>query len=216
MISGIVTNEAYVCGEIVSEPIFSHNVCKVNIYAFSLKILRLSGRADILPVYMPETILKNHVIKQGHRICIRGQYRSHNVMEDNRGKLLLYIYALWIEPLARNDDTNRIALSGVICKLPGYRITPRGREIADMLIAVNRQKVHRSDYIPVIAWGMNARFLQDLKVGDKVSLYGRIQSRDYDKKLSNEIIVTKTAYEVSATCIQSSNETLSVTEWIRE
>ena len=188
-------NKVYVYGEIVSEAVFSHEVYGEGFYEFFVKVMRLSGQADILPVTVSERIMTEDMKVGGH-ICALGQFRSYNKLEGGKSRLMLtvFIRELLEEPPAKNP--NSIVLSGYICKPPVYRTTPFNREIADLLIAVNRS-YNKSDYIPAIAWGRNARFVRNLSVGDKVALSGRIQSREYQKKQPDESFVAMTAYEVS-------------------
>lgn len=188
-------NKVYVYGEIVSEAVFSHEVYGEGFYEFFVKVMRLSGQADILPVTVSERIMTEDMKVGGH-ICALGQFRSYNKLEGGKSRLMLtvFIRELLEEPPAKNP--NSIVLSGYICKPPVYRTTPFNREIADLLIAVNRS-YNKSDYIPAIAWGRNARFVRNLQVGDRVALSGRIQSREYQKKQADETFTAMTAYEVS-------------------
>ena len=189
-------NRVFLTGEIVSEAVFSHEVYGEGFYELFVRVMRLSGQADVLPVTISERLIEGHNLKPGSTICALGQFRSYNKLEGGRSRLMLTVFVreLVEEPLSRNPNT--IVLSGYICKPPVYRTTPFNREIADLLIAVNRA-YNKSDYIPCIAWGRNARFVQNLKVGDRVALSGRIQSREYVKRLSETESVTMTAYEVS-------------------
>ncbi len=188
-------NRVYFCGEIVTEATFSHEVYGEGFYEFYVKVLRLSGQADILPVTVSERLIKGNDLTIGSRICAVGQFRSYNKLEGGKSRLMLTVFVReLVEPISQNP--NSIVLSGYICKPPVYRTTPFNREIADLLVAVNRA-YNKSDYIPCIAWGRNARFVQTLKVGDRIALSGRIQSREYQKRLSDEETVTMTAYEVS-------------------
>jgi len=189
-------NKVYLQGEIVSDPVFSHEVYGEGFYEMYVKVMRLSGQADILPVTVSERLISGNGLKTGESICALGQFRSYNKLEGGKSRLMLTVFLREIlsEPPTRNP--NSIVLSGYICKPPVYRTTPFNREIADLLVAVNRA-YNKSDYIPCIAWGRNARFVQNLKVGDRVALSGRIQSREYQKKLSDTQTVTMTAYEVS-------------------
>ena len=188
-------NKVYVYGEIVSEAVFSHEVYGEGFYEFFVKVMRLSGQADILPVTVSERIMTEDMKVGGH-ICALGQFRSYNKLEGGKSRLMLtvFIRELLEEPPAKNP--NSIVLSGYICKPPVYRTTPFNREIADLLIAVTRS-YNKSDYIPAIAWGRNARFVRNLQVGDRVALSGRIQSREYQKKQPDETFTSMTAYEVS-------------------
>ncbi|MDE6411329.1 MAG: single-stranded DNA-binding protein [Clostridia bacterium] len=189
-------NRVYVMGEIVSEAKFSHEVYGEGFYEFFVQVMRLSGQADILPVTVSERLIKSSDLKMGSTISALGQFRSYNKLENGKSRLMLTVFVReLVEPNAGNNP-NSIVLSGYICKPPVYRTTPFNREIADVLLAVNRA-YNKSDYIPCIAWGRNARFVQNLKVGDRVALSGRIQSREYQKRLSETDVVTMTAYEVS-------------------
>ena len=163
-------NKVYVYGEIVSEAVFSHEVYGEGFYEFFVKVMRLSGQADIQP---------------GSFICALGQFRSYNKLEGGKSRLMLTIFIRELLETQPGKNPNSIVLSGYICKPPVYRTTPFNREIADLLIAVNRS-YNKSDYIPAIAWGRNARFVRNLAVGDRVALSGRIQSREYQKKQPDE------------------------------
>jgi len=189
-------NKVYFMGEIVSEATFSHEVYGEGFYELFVKVMRLSGQADILPVSISERLIQGNDLKIGSVICALGQFRSYNKLENGRSRLMLTVFVREIVAEAPSKNPNSIVLSGYICKPPVYRTTPFNREIADLLIAVNRA-YNKSDYIPCIAWGRNARFVQNLKVGDRVALSGRIQSREYQKRLSETETVTMTAYEVS-------------------
>lgn len=188
-------NKVYVYGEIVSEATFSHEVYGEGFYEFFVKVMRLSGQADILPVTVSERIMTEDM-KVGGKICALGQFRSYNKLEDGKSRLMLTVFIRELLPDPPSKNPNSIVLSGYICKPPVYRTTPFNREIADLLIAVNRS-YNKSDYIPAIAWGRNARFVRNLQVGDRVALSGRIQSREYQKKQPDESFVSMTAYEVS-------------------
>ncbi|MGN1235759.1 MAG: single-stranded DNA-binding protein [Christensenellaceae bacterium] len=189
-------NRVYIMGEIVSDAVFSHEVYGEGFYDFSVKVMRLSGQADILPVTISERLIEVNALKNGSHICAIGQFRSYNKLEGGKSRLMLTVFVREIveEPLSHNP--NSIVLSGYLCKPPIYRTTPFNREIADLLVAVNRA-YNKSDYIPCIAWGRNARFVKNLAVGDRIALSGRIQSREYQKKISEYEAKTMTAYEVS-------------------
>lgn len=183
-------------GEIVSEATFSHEVYGEGFYECFVKVMRLSGQADILPITISERLIEGNDLKVGSTICAIGQFRSYNKLENGKSRLMLTIFIRELLEEAPSKNPNNIVLSGYICKPPVYRTTPFNREIADLLIAVNRA-YNKSDYIPCIAWGRNARFVKNLSVGDKVALSGRIQSREYQKKISDYEAKTMTAYEVS-------------------
>ena len=188
-------NRVYIYGEIVSDAKFSHEVYGEGFYEFFVKVMRLSGQADVLPVTVSERIMTEDM-KQGGHICALGQFRSYNKIEEGKSRLMLTVFIRELLDAQPDKNPNSIVLSGYICKPPVYRTTPFSREIADLLIAVNRS-YNKSDYIPAIAWGRNARFVRNLAVGDKVALSGRIQSREYQKKQPDESFLTMTAYEVS-------------------
>ncbi len=189
-------NRVFFMGEIASEAKFSHEVYGEGFYELFVKVMRLSGQADILPVTISERLIQGNDFKIGSPICALGQFRSYNKLENGRSRLMLTVFVREIVANGEGKNPNSIVLSGYICKPPVYRTTPFNREIADLLVAVNRA-YNKSDYIPCIAWGRNARFVQNLKVGDRVALSGRIQSREYQKRLSETETVTMTAYEVS-------------------
>ena len=198
-------NKVYIMGEIVSEATFSHEVYGEGFYEFYVKVMRLSGQADILPVTVSERLIESSDLKVGSMISAIGQFRSYNKLEGGRSRLMLTVFVRELVDIVEGRNPNGIVLSGYICKPPVYRTTPFNREIADMLLAVNRA-YNKSDYIPCIAWGRNARFVQNLKVGDRVALSGRIQSREYQKRLSETDVVTMTAYEVSISKLAAFDE----------
>ena len=189
-------NKVYLMGEIVSDATFSHEVYGEGFYEFFVKVLRLSGQADILPVTLSERLIQDGMLCKGKSICALGQFRSYNKMENGKSRLMLTVFIRELLSSAPGKNPNSILLGGYICNPPIYRTTPFNREIADILIAVNRA-YNKSDYIPCIAWGRNARFVKNLCVGDKIAVSGRIQSREYQKKLSETEVKTMTAYEVS-------------------
>ncbi|MBR7100407.1 MAG: single-stranded DNA-binding protein [Clostridia bacterium] len=189
-------NKVYIMGEIVSDAVFSHEVYGEGFYEFFVKVMRLSGQEDILPVTVSERLIASGSLKQGATICALGQFRSYNKLESGKSRLMLTVFVRELLEEIPSRNPNSIVLSGYICKPPVYRTTPFNREIADLLIAVNRA-YNKSDYIPCIAWGRNARFVRGLNVGDKIALSGRIQSREYQKRMSEEDVKIMTAYEVS-------------------
>jgi hypothetical protein len=191
-------NNVEIGGEIIEEVEFSHEIYDEKFYKFSIKTKRLSEYEDVLPVIISERLVNLDEIKLGKIVKISGQFRSYNLQTETKNRLLLSIFVKEIEFTV---DENILTLNdakfiGYICKEPVYRKTPLGREIADVLIAINRT-YKKSDYVPCILWGRNAKFCETLKVGDLVKLSGRIQSRTYEKKLQNGEIIKKTAYEVS-------------------
>ena len=191
-------NHAQVVGEVYDEPKFSHEVYGEKFYIFTLSIPRLSGASDLIKVMISERLLPDTDISVGDIIEVSGQFRSYNDYEDGGNRLVLTVFA---KDIRRTDDgsgknPNSLYLNGFICKEPVYRTTPFGREITDLLLAVNRS-YNKSDYIPVIAWGRNARYVNGLSVGDRIAVQGRIQSREYQKTMEDGGVITKTAYEVS-------------------
>lgn len=193
-------NKVFISGEVISEPKFSHEVYGENFFEFDLKVQRLSDSYDVIPVTISEKLLSDSKICVGSKICGNGQFRSYNKLCDGKSKLLLTVFLREILPYTPSENPNYIEIVGYVCKQPIFRTTPFKREISDVLLAVNRS-YNKSDYLPCIAWGRNARFVKNFNVGDKVSVTGRIQSRDYQKKLGDELI-TKTAYEVSLSRIE--------------
>ena len=189
-------NKVFISGEIVSDAEFSHEVYGEGFYEMNVLVKRLSGQGDILPVTISERLINDKELKVGVTINALGQFRSYNKLVNGKSKLMLtvFIRELVSEPTIKNPNT--IVLSGYICKPPIYRTTPFNREIADILIAVNRS-YNKSDYIPCIAWGRNARFAKNLAVGEKIAISGRIQSREYQKKIADDDVKVMTAYEVS-------------------
>jgi primosomal replication protein N len=186
----------YLTGEIVSDATFSHEVYGEGFYEFFVKVMRLSGQADILPVTVSERLISGGELEKGKQLTAIGQFRSYNKIENGKSRLMLTVFVRELVDEDPDKNPNNILLSGYICKPPVYRTTPFNREIADVLVAVNRA-YNKSDYIPCIAWGRNARFVKSLAVGDRIAVSGRIQSREYQKKLSDTEMRTMTAYEVS-------------------
>ena len=189
-------NKVYVMGEIVSDATFSHEVYGEGFYEFFVRVMRLSGQADILPVTLSERLIQGAMLGKGKHICALGQFRSYNKIENGKSRLMLTVFVRELLDELPDKNPNTILLSGYICKPPIYRTTPFNREIADVLVAVNRA-YNKSDYIPCIAWGRNARFVKNLNVGDRIAISGRIQSREYTKKISDTESKVMTAYEVS-------------------
>ncbi len=189
-------NKVFISGEIVSDATFSHEVFGEGFYEFYVSVMRLSGQADILPVTLSERLIHDGMLAKGKSICALGQFRSYNKIENGKSRLMLTVFIRELINELPDRNPNSILLSGYICKPPIYRTTPFNREIADVLIAVNRA-YNKSDYIPCIAWGRNARFVKNLNVGDRIAISGRIQSREYQKKISDNETKTMTAYEVS-------------------
>ena len=189
-------NKVFIMGEIVSEAVFSHEVFSEGFYELKVKVARLSGQMDILPITISERLIQERQLTIGSSLCALGQFRSYNKLENGKSRLMLTVFIRELIDIPISKNPNNIVLAGYICKPPIYRTTPFNREIADILVAVNRA-YNKSDYIPCIIWGRNARFVQNLNVGDKIALSGRIQSREYQKKLSDYEVKMMTAYEVS-------------------
>ncbi|KHO62090.1 MULTISPECIES: single-stranded DNA-binding protein [Thermoanaerobacter] len=195
-------NVVVVVGKIFTDLEYSHELYGEEFFNFILEVPRLSETKDYLPVTISNRLFEGMNLQVGTRVKIEGQLRSYNRKspEEGKNKLILTIFARDMMVLSEDEvvkNPNEIFLDGFICKKPVYRTTPFGREITDLLIAVNRP-YNKSDYIPVIAWGRNARFSEKLEIGDRIRLWGRVQSREYQKKLGNGV-VTKVAYEVSIT-----------------
>lgn len=191
-------NNITISGKIVSDLELSHEVYNEKFYKFYIKSERLSNQEDILPVIISERMINLEELKENKNIRIDGQFRSYNEQRENGNKLVLSIFVKGIDFIPDDDSLtqNDANFIGYVCKNPIYRKTPLGREIADVLIAVNRT-YKKSDYIPCILWGRNAKYCENLEVGTKVKVNGRIQSRNYEKKLDDNNIIKKTAYEVS-------------------
>ena len=200
-------NNLTLVGKVTGEKRFSHEIYGERFYFFDLEIARLSGNSDIIPITVSERLITEEMLTQGKKLLVKGQFRSYNSYDNEKNRLILTVFAKDITELEENDEeenemakkdmiTNEVILVGFICKKPIYRQTPFGREIADVLLAVNRA-YNKSDYIPTIAWGRNARFCQNLEVGTKVKLVGRVQSRMYEKKHEDGTVENRVAYEVS-------------------
>ncbi|MFR5832748.1 MAG: single-stranded DNA-binding protein [Acutalibacteraceae bacterium] len=189
-------NRAYIAGKVLSAPVFSHEVMGERFYDFVLGVRRLSEQEDEIPVTVSDRLfLSEDELAVGTTVAVEGQLRSYNKIVDGKSKLVLRIFARELcEP--SGEAPNVIELEGYVCKTPVYRTTPFKREICDLLLAVNRA-YNKSDYIPAIAWGRNARYADEFKVGDRVSVVGRIQSRVYQKTLEDGTVENRTAYEVS-------------------
>lgn len=195
----IENNQVELVGEIKKEAEYSHEVCGEGFYMISLKVPRISGNNDEIPVMVSDRMRNLGELHVGLRLRVYGQFRSYNRHEETGNRLILSVFAQEMEILddMQSDfEKNTIFLEGYICKEPVYRITPLGREIADVLLAVNRA-YGKSDYIPCIAWGRNARYVSSLGIGSHVQASGRIQSREYRKMISEDEVETRTTYEVS-------------------
>ena len=209
----VTNNKAIIIGTIEDEFVFNHEIYGEKFYTFTLRIPRLSGTYDNIRVMISERLIINGIFSIGDKVEITGQFRSYNCNEPDGNRLILTVFARDIVSVPDSDgkNPNQLYLNGYICKAPVYRTTPFGREITDLLLAVNRS-YNKSDYIPIIAWGRNARFAKELQVGDNVKVRGRIQSREYQKKLNNDETITKTAYEVSVNRMELVDENQATEE----
>lgn len=208
MENAINNNNITLAGVVEREPEYSHEVLGEGFYVFMLKCSRTSGNKDTLPVMISDRLVDIREIKVGQVVTVSGQIRSFNRhINDVKSKLILSVFARELEILAQDatelpfeENINTVILDGFVCKPPIYRCTPKGREIADILVAVNRP-YGKSDYIPCIAWGRNARFAGGLEVGAHLQVSGRVQSREYTKKIGEEEVERRVAYEVSVSKI---------------
>ena len=199
----IENNRVTIVGEVVSEFEFSHEVYGEGFYTLNISVNRLSDSVDIIPLMISERLVDVTEDLRGVIIEASGQFRSYNRHEENKNRLMLSIFVRELQlydNYEEENSTNQIFLDGYICKPAIYRRTPLGREIADVLIAVNRP-YGKSDYIPCIAWGRNARFAGGLEVGAHLQVSGRVQSREYTKKIGEEEVERRVAYEVSVSKI---------------
>ena len=199
-------------GKVASDKRLSHETFGEKFYLFDLEVMRLSDIADIIPITVSERLLTDFDLSIGNQIIVDGQFRSYNNYENEKNRLVLTVFAKEIieaeEEPQEDEVTNEVTLVGYVCKKPIYRQTPFGREIADILLAVNRA-YNKSDYIPCIAWGRNARFCQNIEVGTEIKITGRIQSRTYEKKFEDGTSETRVAYEISIASMEviEENET---------
>lgn len=208
-------NHIILVGKVTSDKTFSHEVYGERFYIFKIEIPRLSGTSDIIPITVSERLLPAEDLKIGEKVVIKGQFRSYNTYVDNKNRLILTVFAKDLIPedsfteeqeeWEKQNISNEVVLNGYICKAPIYRQTPFKREIADLLLAVNRA-YNKSDYIPCIAWGRNARFCQNIEVGTCVKIVGRVQSRIYEKKYEDGTSEERVAYEVSVGSMEIVNE----------
>ena len=204
-------NYLILVGKITSEKVFSHEIYGESFYIFNLEVPRLSGIADCIPITISERLISNFDLSIGKEVEIEGQFRSYNTYENQRSRLVLTVFAKDIREHVEPEEpvgekiSNEVVLVGYICKKPIYRKTPFGREISDILLAVNRA-YNKSDYIPCIAWGRNARFCENMEIGTGVKIVGRVQSRMYEKKHEDGTVEQKVAYEVSVGSLELVNK----------
>ena len=197
-------NQVSVAGEVVSDFVFSHDVFGEGFYMVDVSVNRLSETFDVIPVMVSERLIDVKQSMAGKYVEIIGQFRSYNRHEENRNRLVLSVFAREFrecDPFEEGLRPNYIFLDGYVCKHPIYRKTPLGREIADILLAVNRP-YGKSDYIPCICWGQNARFADSFEIGGHIQVWGRIQSREYQKKLGENEVEKRVAYEVSVSKLE--------------
>lgn len=203
-------NQLVLIGKVTSEKRFSHEIYGEKFYIFDLSVPRLSGNADNIPITISERLLVEEDLEIGKNVIIEGQFRSYNSYENEKNRLVLTVFAKEIKfgnedeeefKPSKENSSNEVILDGFICKKPIYRKTPFGREIADILLAVNRA-YNKSDYIPCIAWGRNARFCENIPVGTEVRIIGRVQSRQYEKKYEDGTSEIRIAYEVSVASLE--------------
>ena len=200
----IENNQVTIMGEIVSGFSYSHEIFGEGFYMVDVRCQRLSESFDVIPVMVSERLLDVTENYEGALISVNGQFRSYNRHEERKNRLVLSVFAReveFVEEMEESSKTNQIYLDGYICKEPIYRKTPLGREIADLLLAVNRP-YGKSDYIPCICWGRNASYANSFKVGERCAVWGRIQSREYMKKIDEENIERRVAFEVSVSKLE--------------
>ena len=204
----IENNQVTIMGEVASPFTFSHEVFGEGFYMMDVNVKRLSNSEDRIPLMISERLIDVSQDPTGEFIMVSGQFRSYNRHDEQKNRLVLSVFVRevsFIEEELDGAKTNNIFLDGYICKLPVYRKTPLGREIADLLLAVNRP-YGKSDYIPCICWGRNARFASTFEVGEHVQIMGRIQSREYIKKLTETETEKRIAYEVSVSKLECLEE----------
>ncbi len=204
----IENNQVVVIGEIVGDFVFSHEIFGEGFYMVDLLVPRLSDSSDLIPLMVSERLMDVEKDYRGTTIMVSGQFRSYNRHEEHKNRLILSVFVReveFLEETLENEKTNYIFLDGYICKEPVYRKTPLGREIADILLAVNRP-YGKSDYIPCISWGRNARYSSNFHVGGRCRIWGRIQSREYMKKISEDEAEKRIAYEVSVSKLELVDE----------
>ena len=190
-------NKIVLAGLVTEEPIFSHEAHGERFYRFSLSSSRMSGNCDVLMCTVPE-IIKNG-INEGNKVKVLGEIRTRNVHENDKNHLEITVFVK--EVLLYEEDENNVELDGFICKEPTYRETPFGRQITDLIVASNRERNYKSDYIPCIAWGRNAIRTSEFNVGTRVKILGRLQSREYKKKIDDETYEVRTTYELSSAVV---------------
>ena len=200
----IENNQVSIVGEVVSDFTFSHEVFGEGFYMLEVVVSRLSHMEDRIPLMVSERLVDVKESCMGKIVEVHGQFRSYNKHEEGRNRLILSVFVREFSFVGEEGTLTRpnsIYLDGYICKPPVYRMTPLGREIADLLMAVNRP-YGKSDYLPCICWGRNARFAGKFEVGTHIHLWGRIQSRTYQKRLEDDVVEKRTDYEISVNKIE--------------
>lgn len=197
-------NHVSIIGKVVSDFTYSHSVFGEEFYTLDVEVNRLSDQADIIPLMVSDRLIDVSKDYSGSTVNVTGQFRSYNRHEGARNRLVLSVFVRELEFIEEFTDytkTNLIYLDGFVCKTPVYRKTPLGREIADLLLAVNRP-YGKSDYIPCIAWGRNARYASNFEVGERIRVWGRVQSREYTKRIDEENCEKRVAYEISVSKLE--------------
>lgn len=197
-------NRVYLYGLVVTSPTTSDDYYGSDYCNIQISVQRLSSIVDTIPITIHKDLVEQYNIKLGDNIGVIGEFRSYNKIENNRSRLMLSVFVNEVTDDMDTPNPNLIELSGYICKMPVYRTTPFNREIADLLIACNRSG-NKSDYLPAIAWGRNARFAKNIMVGEQIHISGRLQSREYQKRLDDGTVQTRTAYEISINQIDCEN-----------
>ena len=198
-------NKLQLTGTISSELVYSHEVFGEGFYETMITVPRLSDQTDTIPLTISDRLISQNGIEVGDKVSVIGQFRSYNKTEGEKSRLLLTAFVRDVVDESEIENPNQIDIMGYICKQPVYRTTPFKREICDVLLAVNRA-YNKSDYIPCILWGRNARFVQTLPIGSKISVSGRIQSRKYVKNLGDDKVEERVAYEVSVSKVTLEND----------
>ena len=197
-------NRVYLYGLVVTNPTPCDDYYGSDYCNLQISVRRLSSIVDTIPLTIHRDLVEKHQINLGTSMAVIGEFRSYNKIENNRSRLMLSVFVHEITDDVDSNNPNIIELSGYVCKAPVYRTTPFNREIADLLIACNRNG-NKSDYLPAIAWGRNARFARNIMVGEQIFISGRIQSREYQKRLDDGTVQTRTAYEISINQIDCEN-----------
>ncbi len=197
-------NRVYLYGLVISQPKESGDFYGSDYCDLQLSVKRLSSIVDIIPITIHKDLLEEHNIALGSNLAVFGQFRSYNKIENGRSRLMLSVFVDEVTNEIDDQNPNIIEISGHLCKTPIYRTTPFNREIADLLIASNRNS-NKSDYLPAIAWGRNARFAKNMAVGEQINISGRIQSREYQKRLEDGSTQVRVAYEISINQLSCEN-----------